>query len=100
MAIGDTTELLAMSNDDDSLEVFATWQEIGTFEHKGVELPQLALISIRVVNVTDAPATLLVSSAAGNSYWFTVAPPGDTFTFDAAQREDLASGAAISVTEG
>jgi hypothetical protein len=97
MAIGDITEMPSMSVDGDLLQVLCTWRETGTRPAGSGTRPTYALIGVRVVNDTEAPASLLLAAPDGTQYWYQVAPPGTTFTLTNDQQAKFVSGASISL---
>lgn len=100
MAIGDTTEMLAASGQDDLVQVFCTWMEVGTWEYKGAERPKYQLTAVRVVNDTVAPATVTINGADGTTWSYQVAPPGASFTLTDDQRAAVADGVGVGLAEG
>lgn len=100
MAVGDLRVLLAMSDADDAVQVWCTWQETGVAMIKGQMRPTYQLIEFSVVNNTDGPATVLLAVPAGDQWWYQIPPGGAAFVLTAAQLTAASEGISISLITG
>lgn len=101
MATGDTHEELVFSVIDGQVQVFVTWEEVGTIEYKGSTYPKYEVKAVRVTNTSGRPATFQITCLSDGTQYVYAVPTGETTqTLNKGQRNKAAGGVALSLIGG